>query len=346
MTSNTTTTGQVGGLLEADVNQGLMDEGTYRLIVLVCFVITVIISPLGIIFNIINIVVFCKLGFKESTNIILVSLAVTDIFILLTVIGTAFSSDVIFPSLAQSLDILDAVAYIVLGWPNVVTTRVTGCLTTFLALERFLCVVLPLRVKVIMQKNISVRFTIALCLFSVAYSVPMYLANSIGLRFNPMSNQTSVGLIVAENSDVLEGVSISVDVFIEITSFILVTAFTVGLISSYFRTTKWRYQATGAAKDGQMTNRDRKLVKMVILVSIVFIGCSLPTVTADVAMVMVKDFNVKGRERYLFLAACAIFYNIISLNSVVNMFIYLNMSSRFRKTFLVIFSFLNETQEH
>ncbi|XP_059173492.1 uncharacterized protein LOC131954027 [Physella acuta] len=147
--------------MEADVG-GLIDEGTYHLIILVCFVITLIISPLGIIFNIINIVVFCKLGFKESTNIILVSLSVTDMCMLLTVLGMAFSTELADTS---SDDCIDAVNLIIL----------------------------------------------ALCVLTIAYSFPIYLANSIGLRFNPMSNQTSVGLIVAENSDVLEGVSISLN---------------------------------------------------------------------------------------------------------------------------------------
>ncbi|XP_059173494.1 uncharacterized protein LOC131954029 [Physella acuta] len=189
------------------IDEGLMDEDTYRLIVLVCLVISVIISPLGIIFNIINIVVFCKLGFKESTNIILVSLAVTDMCMLLTILGMTLSTDLVVTS---DRDILDAITLIILGWPNVLTTKIAGCLTTYLTFERFLCVVLPLRVKTILQKKTALTFIIALCLFSMAYSVPMYLANSIGLRFNPMSNQTSVGLIVAENSDVLEGFELMV----------------------------------------------------------------------------------------------------------------------------------------
>ncbi|XP_059173499.1 type-1 angiotensin II receptor-like [Physella acuta] len=324
-------------------DEGLMDEGTYRLIVIVCLVITLIISPLGIIFNIINIVVFCKLGFKESTNIILVSLAVTDICILMTLLGLTVNANLMAMG-GANFDILAAVAYIVLGWPNVLTTRISGCLTTYLTFERFLCVVLPLRVKTILQKKTALTFIIALCLFSMAYSVPMYLANSIGLRFNPMSNQTSVGLIVAENSDVLEEFSISVNTIIEFTSFTLVTVFTLGLLSSYVSSAKWRKEISGVAKNSQFTNRDRKLLKMVLLISIVFIGCSLPTVIGDVVMLLVKDFNIKGRERFLFIASCAIFYNFLALNSLASFFIYLNMSSKFRKCFVEMLSVLKETK--
>ncbi|XP_059173493.1 uncharacterized protein LOC131954028 [Physella acuta] len=193
--------------MTTDRAAGLMDADSYHHVAVICFVVNIILCPLGIVFNIINIVVFCKLGFKESTNIILVSLAVVDTYTLLTYLGISVTLYVGVTS--EHLDILDAVTLIVLGWPNVLATRIAGCLTTYLTFERFLCVVLPLRVKTILHKKTALTFIIALCMLTIAYSFPIYLANSIGLRFNPMSNQTSVGLIVAENSDVLEGVSIS-----------------------------------------------------------------------------------------------------------------------------------------
>ncbi|XP_059173496.1 uncharacterized protein LOC131954031 [Physella acuta] len=183
---------------------GLMTADTYRQIVSFCLFVNSVISPLGIIFNIINIVVFCKLGFKESTNIILVSLAVTDICILMTLLGLTVNANLMAMG-GANFDFLAAVAYLVLGWPNVLTTRISGCLTTYLTFERFLCVVLPLRVKTILQKKTALTFIIALCVFTIAYSFPIFMTYSIGLRFNPMSNQTSVGLIVAENSDFVEG---------------------------------------------------------------------------------------------------------------------------------------------
>ncbi|XP_059173490.1 type-1 angiotensin II receptor-like [Physella acuta] len=324
---------------------GLMDADCYSLVVIFSFIFNIIFCPLGIVFNIINIVVFCTLGFKESTNIILVSLAVVDICILSTFVGVSLNLYVGVTS-AVTLDVLDAVTLLILGWPNVVATRISGCLTTYLTFERFLCVVLPLRVKTILQKKTALTFIIAMCLFSMAYSVPMYLANSIGLRFNPMSNQTSVGLIVADNSDILEGVSISVNVIIELITFILVIIFTFGLISAYFRTTKWRQKVSAVSKNSQFSSRDQKLVKMVLLISVIFIGCTLPSVVVDVVVLVVSDYNLKGREKFLFLATTAISFNFISLNSVVNIFIYLNMSSKFRRVFWVKLYFGNVSKNN
>ncbi|XP_059173504.1 FMRFamide receptor-like [Physella acuta] len=316
---------------------GLMGVTTYQNIVLVSLVISSFLSPLGIVFNIINIIVYVKLGFNESTNIILASLAVADTCILLTLLGYTVNSNPLVVLSAPSFDILAAVGYLVLGWPNVLATRIAGCLTTFLTFERFVCVAWPLKVKALVTKATAVRFTLGLFVFSVAYSVPMYLANSIGLRFNPMSNQTSVGLIVAENSDVLEGVSRSINISIEFLSFSLVILFTGGLIQAFFRSTQWRNQTASVTKNSNFSNRDRMLLRMVLLISFVFIGCSLPLVVADVVMLLVKDYNVKGKEQNLFIATIYICFNLSSINSTVNMFIYLKMSSKFRNVFYQLF---------
>ncbi|CAL1538312.1 unnamed protein product [Lymnaea stagnalis] len=46
-----------------------------------------LVGPLGLLFNVINIVVFIKLGFSDTTNISLLSLAVADTGVLLTTVG-------------------------------------------------------------------------------------------------------------------------------------------------------------------------------------------------------------------------------------------------------------------
>ncbi|XP_059173489.1 uncharacterized protein LOC131954025 [Physella acuta] len=335
-TQNTSSTSS--DLWPEELDTALVSVSTCQTIVLVNIILSSIVSPFGIVFNIVSIIVFIKLGFNESTNISLVSLAVSDIAILLTLVGLMVNNNPMVVQSVASYDILDAVSYIVLGWPNVLATRITGCLTTYLAFERFVCVAWPLKVKALLTRKTAIRFSAGLFVFSMAYSVPMYLANSIGLRFNPMSNQTSVGLIVAENSDVLEGVSRGINIIIEFTSFTLVIGFSLCLIYFLNLNSKWRLQTSTVSKNSQFSNRDRKLVKMILLVSIVFIGCSLPNVTADVVILLVKDYNIKGRERFLFIATTATFFNVTAINSSITILIYLKMSSKFRRTFWAMFS--------
>ncbi|XP_059173495.1 type-1 angiotensin II receptor A-like [Physella acuta] len=335
-TENTSSTSS--DLWPEDLYTALVSASTYQMIVLVNIILSSIVSPFGIVFNIVSIIVFIKLGFNESTNISLVSLAVSDIAILLTLVGLTVNSNPMVEQAAASHDTLNAVGYIALGWPNVLATRITGCLTTFLAFERFVCVAWPLKVKTLLTRKTAIKFSVGLYLLTMAYAIPVFVGNSIGLRFNPMSNQTSVGLIVSEKSDVLEGVSRSINIIIEFTSFTLVTGFTSALIYSFKITTKWRSLFSSAARNNQLSHRDRKLVKMVLIISIVFIGCSVPNVTADVVILLVKDYNMEGRERNLFLATSAMFFNMVAINSSMNIFIYLKMSSKFRQAFLAMFS--------
>ncbi|XP_059173488.1 uncharacterized protein LOC131954024 [Physella acuta] len=250
--------------LEAgEVEQGLMGYDVFQVIILFSIVFSDIVSPLGIAFNVINIIVFVKLGLHESTNITFVSLAVADICILLTLLGYSVVFNPLVLTSAPNFDIIDAVIYLILGWPNVLSTRIAGCLTAFITFERFLSVAWPLKVKTVITRSSTVLFSLGVYIFSVIYSIPMFLANNIGPRFNSNLNQTVVGMIIAEDSAILEAVSRGVNTVVEFTSFTLVIVFTFGLIQSFVQTIKWRQATSSAATSINMSTRDRKLVKMI-----------------------------------------------------------------------------------
>lgn len=319
------------------VEQGLMRYDVFQVIILFSIVFSDIVSPLGIAFNVINIIVFVRQGLHESTNITFISLAVADICILLTLLGYSVVFNPLVLMSTPNFDIIDAVIYLILGWPNVLSTRIAGCLTAFITFERFLCVALPLKVKSIVTRSSTVMFSLGVYIFCIIYSIPMFLANNIGPRFNSNLNRTVVGMIIAKNSMILEAVSRGVNTVVEFTSFTLVITFTFALIQSFVQTIKWRKSTSSVATSTTMSTRDRKLVKMVILISCVFIGCSLPVVVADVVMLLVKDYSVVGKEKYIFIASCYLFFNLSSINSTVNIFIYLKMSSKFNQTFRELF---------
>lgn len=315
----------------------LNKEMYYSLLLVVFEIAGLVISPLGIIFNIVTIIVFVKLGFKDKMNITLVILAVADTTILLTLIGY---STVLSPPVLRDvthMDIIDALSYL-FGWLNVLTTRVAGCLTAFITLERFVCVAIPFKVKKIFTKKNTILFAVSVYVVLIAYSTPMFVANNIGPRFNALYNETVVGLVTSADSSVLESISRGMNVTTEVISFLLVTFFTLGLIHSFFRSTKWRISALSGREGGSMSNRDRKLVKMVLFISLVFIGCCLPSVSADIVMLFVKEFTINGKEKFLFLVADAIFFDLSAINSTVNIFIYLKMSSKFSRAFFELFS--------
>ncbi|XP_059173483.1 uncharacterized protein LOC131954018 [Physella acuta] len=320
------------------VQVGLMDDVTFGYFALASLVIIGgVINIAGLIFNSINIIVFIKLGFTDTINISLLSLAIADIGIHITMIGYVV---IYSPEMTQdktNIELIYAVSYLILGWPHVMFSRISGCLTAFISLERFLCIAVPLKVKTLITKKRTAIISCSIYGFMICSVIPAFVANKIGPKFDTESNVTVIGLITIDNSDAIENISLAITNFVELAVFALVVIFTVGLIQKFVDISKWRKHAASASKIRTLSTRDNVLVKMVLFISGVFIICSFPGVVGTIALLFAKDYNVKGKEVYVFLASFSVFLNIASLNSTVSIFIYLRMSSRFKQVFRAFF---------
>ncbi|CAL1543184.1 unnamed protein product, partial [Lymnaea stagnalis] len=295
-----------------------------------------LVAFLAIVSNVINAVVFVKLGFSDTTNIALLGLAVADIGVSLPVSGySLINSPTISSLLGQSLR--EAIIYVVQGPAHVLFCRIAGLLTAFLALERFVCVAWPLRVKTLVTPHLTVCFVIGTFVIMTLCNVPSSLANQIGLRFEPFLNETGYGILFHPYGDQLQDITITIQVLTQVMSFTVVTVSTLGLVRSLRRSVQWRKSTSLVSLRAHVSRREKQLVKMVILISTVFIVCSLPTVVGNLAMIFVKDFNVRGSLKNLFLLVCLVFFILNNTNSMVNIFVYLNMSSRYRVAFLSLF---------
>ncbi|CAL1538302.1 unnamed protein product, partial [Lymnaea stagnalis] len=290
----------------------------------------------GIVFNIINITVFVSLGFSDTTNISLLGLAVADIGVLFTEIGYSVTYNPLTLQVTP-FETIDAVNYVVLGTTHVLFCRIAGCLTAFITFERFMCVAFPLHVKAIVTHKRTTFIVVSIYVTLVASTLPQYLANQMAPRFNPQLNVTVIGIVLSPNADQLEYLTLTVHIVTQVSSFVVVVASTLGLVRSLVSVAKWRSSTASSSQSLQVTCRDKQLVKMVFLISVVFIACSLPTVVGNLVMVFVKDFNVKGRNKNLFIFFGVICFILDAINSSMNIFIYLRMSSKFKEKFWSIF---------
>ncbi|XP_059175943.1 proteinase-activated receptor 1-like [Physella acuta] len=322
---------------DSDVIGSMSDETFFQFIFISLVLVPAVVSTLGIIFNIINIVVFVKMGFSETINISLLGLAVADVGVLLTMVGFSVIYNPMLMTSVADMDVINAVNYVALGWPHVLFSRIVACLTTYITFERFLCVVMPLKVKAIITPTKTLTVVIGIYSFIILGFVPAFIANQIGPRFNPQLNQTTIGIILAPNANLLEDISLTISIFIQISSFILIVIFTTGLIQAFIRNLNWRNQSSSSKN--KSSSRDKVLIKMVLFISVVYIACSFPDVAGTVAVLFVKDFSVKGRERNAFVSVFSVFFNISSLHSTASLFIYVRMSSKFQQKFLAVFKF-------
>ncbi|CAL1538313.1 unnamed protein product [Lymnaea stagnalis] len=309
----------------ADISDALLYSFIFVVNVLLAFVV----GFLGVVFNLINVVTFIKMGLSDNTNISLLSLAVADIGVSLTMIGYSVVYNPLILE-ATPIDLIRAVNYTIQGSCHILFSRIAGCLTAFITVERFLCIAFPLHVRAIVTPRRTSSVVVFIYAFLTVCTIPFYVANQIGQRYDQDSNRTTYGLVVAPNADHLEGFTLTVNSVAQMTSFALVVVSTLGLIRSLLKVSRWRSSASSCSSHQEVRVRENQLVKMTLLIAAVFIACSLPTVVGNLAMLFLKDFNIKGRSKNIFVFMFVIFFMLDSINSTINMFIYIKMSSKFK----------------
>ncbi|GFR58188.1 chemosensory receptor B [Elysia marginata] len=129
------------------------------------------------------------------------------------------------------------------------------------------------------------------------------------LRYVSKVNVTSstISLVYTHNGPQLENISFSIGVFAQISSFVAVIICTVFLVRKLAQTSRWRARTTmsteataepgGAANSTTMTPRDKRLVKMVTFLSVIFIVCFLPSAVNLIIMICSAEYSIVGRYR-------------------------------------------------
>ncbi|KAK3737435.1 hypothetical protein RRG08_059004 [Elysia crispata] len=122
--------------------------------------VTQVISLGGVIKNVINIAVFVKLGFNETSNISLLTLAICDL--LLTLWGTICINpgftDAELPFLPTELAQLTGAGL------SVFIFRCSAWVIAFISFERCLCILIPLKVKKWVTPKTTTAVMVAICI--------------------------------------------------------------------------------------------------------------------------------------------------------------------------------------
>ncbi|XP_005100341.1 allatostatin-A receptor-like [Aplysia californica] len=320
--------------LASDV--GLVSDDVKLIFQVVNFAIVCeIIDVFGTVTNIINIIVFVKLGFSDPVNVSLLGLAISDLGCLVTLIWHNICFNPLFNELDLPFDPIDVqTLYLTAGWPHVTFTRITAWITAFITFERCLCIALPLKVKnIITPKRVVI---VIVCLFIVLITSvsPIYQVNRIGPKFSPKRNKTVIGLLFTEDREEVEAISFAVNnVFVSFSAFFVVIVCTVTLVVKLRSKTKWRKETASAGKSDNLSTRDQKVTKMVTMISTLFIVCFIPVSVVFIGMIVEPEFSVDGQYRNLFFILCSFGYILESTNSALNILIYYEMSSKYRTVF-------------
>ncbi|XP_059139923.1 uracil nucleotide/cysteinyl leukotriene receptor-like [Physella acuta] len=290
---------------------------------------------LGSVANVINIVVFVKQGFSDTVNISLLGLAVSDLGSLVTLVWESITLNPFFLNADVPFRQND-IRYLTAAIPHSIFVRIAWCITAFLTLERCLCIAMPLKVKQIItaKRTLLINLTIFTLIF--LGMCPIFVCRWIGPEFAPERNKTIFVTLFSCDKVTVENIAFTFNVVAQFSSFIIDLLCTVIIIHTLQVKSKWRNETTSTSKTGLAT-RDKKVIKMIALISTIFIVCSMPSCVNYVVVVNRLEYNDASVYRNVYTVSWAVIVALEAINSSVNIFVYYNMSGKYKAAFDDIF---------
>ncbi|XP_005099852.1 adenosine receptor A1 [Aplysia californica] len=280
------------------------------------------VSLLGLGANIVNVVVFTRQGFSESINVSLLGLAVSDMLTLVNM----------FPfTLISWFEWTDSWAWYAFAFNS-------SWIAVFISVERCLCVKVPMKVKDIITPKVAAVVIILMFLLTLTSIVPSFIAFEAKRSWDPSRNKTVFKLVPKENKVLLEFITYCMLAFMQNGSFICLLFSTAILIFTLKQKSDWRLQATVTKSVASVAalRRDNQVVKMVILVSTIIVLSYLPGQCLSLAAMIVPDSFYAKLPRHMFKFLWAVAFSQYAVNASINIFIYYNMSSKYKATLLAI----------
>ncbi|KAK7002780.1 neuropeptides capa receptor [Biomphalaria glabrata] len=300
-------------------------------------IVDMCICVFGIVGNFLNIKVFLKQGLRTSVNQSLCAMSLSDLLGLIFQVWHNFCMNPYLELAGLPVDFLK-IQILTAGCPNVAMTRITGWITMYITAERCLSVLLPLRIRqLVTVKRTAVVLVLCYCI-NLAFYLPLYAGNYLSWRFYPNLNKTMLGVSSWGNADLVDWVMNVSHFYLSVIAFICVVIFTVVLVVSLKRKSRWRRSATSDRDQNEaLSSRENKTVGMVIMVAVVLIVCYAPGVTISFVEVFYPDFGISAKQEnayHVIWSFCFVFH---SVNASINVIVYYRMSSKYRNTLQEIF---------
>ena len=294
--------------------------------------VNLILFSIGVPTNLLNCLVFYRQGLRDRMNLCLFSLALVDLLYItfFYLIGSYCLVGQLLPEVEEWLKYFMRKYFTGLYRGFLYSS---GCLTTVIAVERCLCVTLPLKAATLVKtRTIAVIIVGVVVLIQVVCLLyPFEL--SIDSREDPHTGKITVFLTTTEFYfqhkvlyDVVENTFLMI--VIPFTTFTVVTIATAITVVQLKRAIAWRHgSSTSAASDA----REMALVKMLVVVSLIYIASTAPNIALGLTKLLVLDFNHTQKYANIFVASHLMYLVIAQANSSVNFYVYLFRSSRFRQ---------------
>lgn len=165
-------------------------------------------------------------------------------------------------------------------------------------------------------------------------ATPVYFVNKLAMVFFPDKNSSILSLVPTENRHHVEQASFAFNnVTVPFVAFVVIIVCTLILVVKLGNQTKWRQNSAAGLQNERVSSRDKKVTKMVVVISTLFIVCFIPVSIIFIPMAVVPDFSVDGKYRNANIIFIGLGLILESANSALNIFIYYFMSSKYKEVF-------------
>lgn len=319
-----------------------------------------VLSPLGVTTNILNIIVYWKQGIRENVNITFIALSFWDLLqcflLLLSEICIIIERHFPHPTVYFM-----SIQFVYLAHSRGCTYVLSTLATVYLSIERSICITLPFKVKDIFTTTRVVLINLIILTIGLVCFCPAWASQGLQWAFDPRTNRTHLDLWL---SDDRRKVDLFVDTFngivIPIAAQLLITISGGLMAQGISKSNKFRQKSTdtwkpahvfnlndefhttittsnSSAQGKTMANKDIKLTKVVVSLASIFFVCNVPVVLVAILRAIIPELDV-GKTLfswYILLYTIVYFFGLI--NCTVNIFVYYNVSTRYRRDFLALF---------
>lgn len=294
------------------------------------------VSMFGILANIINVVVYYKEGLNTTINISFFSMSISD---LLCLIILQWYIVIPLMKLAGLPMLYSDVQYISGCIPHETFNRMTCSITVYITAERCLCVVFPLKIKRLITPKLTTIVIVFIYIVTLLCPVPIFFTSYLDWNFYPDKNRTLLGLVFTHDREAIESLLYSIHAIVGVLSVIAVVTFTLVLILKIREKSAWRQTLNVQQKQKDfVSNKERMTMFMVVLIAIILLVCYTPSIILCVASLYIPDFSAAGKYVNLHYILWSFALLFETINSSVNIFLYLKMSTKYRRTFHALFT--------
>ncbi|GFN75237.1 neuromedin-u receptor 1 [Plakobranchus ocellatus] len=334
-----------------DTREDIISEtAVWILAVTIRVCLNTVFSVSAFITNIINFIVFKRMSIDDSAKESFIILSIADGFVGFVGMIAGVSNGLRYLASTQVQDSMYAL-YILLLVLVTVPSMTSLLSTAVLAVVRCCSVVLPFRVKTVFtarRQRIFILSATAILIGTTTYSLTGIKVN---IAPNPKTNMSRLQLTFhpeymqrSRYSDVYRGL-------IFYLTFLAVTICVFFMIIALKRSSRFRNRSrrskeentpvsrsvtTRSSQNSKASSRELQVIKVVILLSAVFVVCNAPAMIASILRQTVPGLNNVGRFRLSYDVMMISVEGFQLLNCALNIFIYLNFNTLYRTTFLQI----------